>query len=271
MSRYDALRDRLLRLLKAPTAPPDAPVGSHGSVEIFRASPRFLRYRLLVIAIEAAFVLFVIMGLLIAAAITGKGPLLAVVVVLIAVAVPLLTLHWFLIRVDYDLRYYIVTDRSLRVREGAWTVREMTLTHANVQNLKVSRGPLMRMYGIWDLTVEAAGGGSAAGKHELAGGGHQVHFRGLEDASIVRDKIAAHLRSQRGGAAAAGAAAPGGARRLGPGGRGQAPAPPGDRLPRRGREPAARAGVGARRPVGLTPRLRSRRRSTMCCHRECRM
>ena len=45
------------------------------------------------------------------------------------VALPLLLVVWFLLRVDYDLRYYVVTDRSLRVREGAWNVREMTITY----------------------------------------------------------------------------------------------------------------------------------------------
>ncbi len=26
---------------------------------------------------------------------------------------------YYLIRIDYDMRYYVVTDRSLRIREGA--------------------------------------------------------------------------------------------------------------------------------------------------------
>jgi len=43
---YAASRSLLLCLMKVPTAPPEAPAGSHASVEIFRASPRFLGYRL---------------------------------------------------------------------------------------------------------------------------------------------------------------------------------------------------------------------------------
>ena len=42
-----ATRDLALRFMKAPTAPPDPPSGSHGSIQIYRASPRYLTYRLL--------------------------------------------------------------------------------------------------------------------------------------------------------------------------------------------------------------------------------
>jgi len=34
-------------------------------------------------------------------------------------------LGWMIVRLDYELRYYVVTDRSIRIREGAWTVREI--------------------------------------------------------------------------------------------------------------------------------------------------
>ena len=49
---------------------------------------------------------------------------------LLCVAAPPLGLAYFLIHLDYDLRYYVVTDRSARVREGAWTVHELTLSYA---------------------------------------------------------------------------------------------------------------------------------------------
>ena len=40
------------------------------------------------------------------------------------------------------MRYYIVTDRSQRVRQGAWLLREMTITHANLQNHRLVQGPV---------------------------------------------------------------------------------------------------------------------------------
>ena len=87
---------------------------------------------------------------------------------------------WFVIRVDFDLRYYVVTDRSVRVREGAWTVREMTITHANVQNVRLEQGPLQRAFGIQDVLVDTAGGGTGGGKHGPGDTGHRVTLAGIE-------------------------------------------------------------------------------------------
>jgi uncharacterized membrane protein YdbT with pleckstrin-like domain len=94
------------------------------------------------------------------------------------------------------MRYYIVTDRSLRVREGAFIVKEMTLTYANIQNLRVVQGPLLRLFGIWHLQVDTAGGG-AVQKGEPGSNAHRVRMAGIENAHEVRDTIQRHLR-QRG-------------------------------------------------------------------------
>ena len=40
-----------------------------------------------------------------------------------------------LVRLDFEKRWYLVTDRSLRVREGVVNVREMTIMFANIQNI----------------------------------------------------------------------------------------------------------------------------------------
>jgi membrane protein YdbS with pleckstrin-like domain len=55
------------------------------------------------------------------------------------------------IRLDYEFRWYKTTHRSLRIREGVWLVREMTMTYANIQDISVSQGPLQRLFGIADL------------------------------------------------------------------------------------------------------------------------
>ena len=44
------------------------------------------------------------------------------------------------LRLDYEKRWYIVTDRSLRIREGVLNVREMTVMFANIQNVSVMQG-----------------------------------------------------------------------------------------------------------------------------------
>ena len=61
----------------------------------------------------------------------------------------------------FDTTWYVMTERSLRIRRGIWVIREMTITFENVQNVKVQQGPLQRFFGISSLVVETAGGGSA--------------------------------------------------------------------------------------------------------------
>lgn len=102
------------------------------------------------------------------------------------------------LRLDFELRWYVVTDRSLRIRSGVWLVQEITMSFANLQQVMVSQGPLQRLLNIADLRVESAGGGVSVNPH----GGPQdsMHagvFHGVENATEVRDLILARLRSFR--------------------------------------------------------------------------
>jgi hypothetical protein len=101
-----------------------------------------------------------------------------------------------LARLDYELRWYIVTDRSLRIRAGLTSVQETTMSFANVQQVGVSQGPLQRLLGIADLRVQSAGGGGGGGDHEK-GGGDSLHtgvFHGVDNAGDIRDLILERLR-----------------------------------------------------------------------------
>lgn len=102
------------------------------------------------------------------------------------------------LRLDYEQRWYMVTDRSLRIRSGVWTVWEMTMSFANLQQVVVTQGPLQRWLGLADLKVESAGGGGAvaAGQH----GTRSLHvgfFHGVGNAEEIRDLILARLREFR--------------------------------------------------------------------------
>ena len=91
-----------------------------------------------------------------------------------------------LVRLDFEKRWYLVTDRSLRVREGVVKVREMTITFANIQNISISQGPIQRLIGIADLRVDTAGGGPSRG--DKKGGGeslYTVRFRGVDNANEI--------------------------------------------------------------------------------------
>ncbi len=103
------------------------------------------------------------------------------------------------VRLDFELRWYVVTDRSLRIRSGVWSVQEMTMSFANLQQVIVSQGPVQRLLGIADVRVESAGGGGAS-QNPHAHGGDSMHtgfFHGVDNATEVRDLILDRLRSFR--------------------------------------------------------------------------
>jgi membrane protein YdbS with pleckstrin-like domain len=191
---YEPFKRTLLRLLKAPTEAPEPPAGSHASVAVFRASPRYLSYRLLGVTILAAFLALIWLVLAIVILASGEPLVLLVLLPLGAVLALVVALRYVGTRIDYDMRYYVVTDRSIRIREGAFVIREKTLTHANVQNLNVVQGPLMRMFGIKSLAVDTAGGGGQAAEGKRTVNQHRFEIAGVENAAEVRDLVLSYLR-----------------------------------------------------------------------------
>lgn len=105
-------------------------------------------------------------------------------------------ISYVLMKLDYELRWYKVTDRSLRIREGVWKVKEMTMSFANIQNISLSQGPLQKYFGVADLMVESAGGGaSQPGAESL----HRGYFRGVDNAEQIRDMMQQRLRALKDG------------------------------------------------------------------------
>src|SRR5690348_17172143 len=165
---FEQLRDLLLRLLRVPPSP-EAPAGSAGSTKVFNAGRNFYTWSVIRWgAVQAA------IGLGIGAAIFSISLLLArgarvpgwagMVLVAVAAIVAMvflaqLPLTFFALRLGYEMRWYIVTDRSLRIRSGVWSVEELTMTFANIQQISVQQGPLQRVLGIADVQVVSAGGG----------------------------------------------------------------------------------------------------------------
>ena len=83
------------------------------------------------------------------------------------------------------------------VREGLVSVREMTLTFGNVQNVSVCQGPLQRLLGLADVVVETAGGGGGSRSehgHDAGPSLHEGFLRGVDNAEAVRDAILERLR-----------------------------------------------------------------------------
>jgi uncharacterized membrane protein YdbT with pleckstrin-like domain len=199
---FDVVRRFLVRFLKVSNEPPEVPIGEEP--EVFRASPRHLTYLLAHWAIKVGVVAmsfgFAIVGAVIAIVSEGKHPALAIVIGVLGGA-------WMLgfalftyasIRLDYEMRWYVLTDRSLRIREGIVMQREVTLTLANVQELKVSQGPIQRLLDLTDLIVDTAGGGRSAAAGGESVHGHQGILRGVDRGGDLRAKIEARVKQRRG-------------------------------------------------------------------------
>ena len=210
----EPLQTGIRRLLKVPPQP-DPPLGDPASVRVFRAAPGFLRYRFLGWGwkqVGALAGLLFGLGMVQAGteSVDGGPEILRLLpwswielVEYLAIGGFVIQLLYSLILVmlDYRYRWYMITDRSLRIREGIWKVRERTMTFSNIQNVSIRQGPLQRFLGISDLRVQTAGGGGKMGGEDEQGSTEQLHlgyFRGVANAAEIRDAVLARLRRVRG-------------------------------------------------------------------------
>ena len=108
-----------------------------------------------------------------------------------------LPVTYLLARMDFELRWYMVTDRSLRIRHGVWNIAESTMSFANVQQVVVSQGPLQRLLGLADVKVTSAGGGGAGPHGQQTQDLHSGLFYAVENATEIRDLIQERLRRFR--------------------------------------------------------------------------
>ncbi len=191
----------LLRLLRVPPQP-DAPDGSPDSIRIFRAGRNYYRWRIAMWASTAfgllLMVLLACLPLLLPNAKmnpTVRGIWQVGAFLLFALWAGWAAASFLLQRLNYELRWYIVTDRSLRIRSGIWTVEELTMTFANIQDIRIESGPLQLALGLADLVVKSAGGGSAS--PHAPGTSHAARFSGVDNAEVLRDLIVERLRQYR--------------------------------------------------------------------------
>jgi membrane protein YdbS with pleckstrin-like domain len=187
------IRPIIVPLLKLETAVPHLPEGST-LVQHLRPTEQWLTYHYLGALFGMFFHIVGTAGAVVAlvAKATAWSRGLAGLVVLTELAVICLT--FVTIRVDYELRHYLVGSRSLRVSMGAITRREVTLSYANVQNIEVTQGPIERIFGYKSLTISTAGGSTLSAEGQNL---HAVTLAGLEDAEAVRALILGMLTNHR--------------------------------------------------------------------------
>lgn len=99
------------------------------------------------------------------------------------------------VRLNFEQHWYIVTDRSLRIRTGLFRLQESTMSFANLQQVDVFQGPLDRLLGLSNLRVQSAGGGG--GQAQARPNNDTLHtgtFHGVDNASEIRDLILNRLK-----------------------------------------------------------------------------
>lgn len=200
---YSSFRQFCERLLRIPPDP-ESPPGDEASTRLFRAAPAYYKYLLIVWALKSLLVLFIVssamLGPIIGAFVTVKkgddsGLLLLLIPgVAFTIVIALRLFALALVRLDFEKRWYVITNRSLRVREGILIVREMTVTFANIQNIAVSQGPIQRVLGLADLRVDTAGGGAINAQKHQGQNLHTAWLRGVNNANEVREVIQERLR-----------------------------------------------------------------------------
>ena len=202
-SFFRQFAERFLRIPHDPRPPP----GDDASTRIFRAASNYYKYLLCLWALHSAAILLVPLFAFASVAFVsfqfakeGSGwrillwliPLAALLVLEVLLCLFMLAV----LRLNFEKRWYIVTDRSLRIREGVTTVHEMTVNFANIQNISISQGPLQRILRIGDLRVDTAGGGGGGHGYGKQGSQnlHTAWFRGIDNANEVRELIQQRLR-----------------------------------------------------------------------------
>jgi uncharacterized membrane protein YdbT with pleckstrin-like domain len=188
----------LVRWFAVPEHPPDLPAREGEKIERFHPSTGFLRYLKLYFWLGLLIVDGALLIPWIATFFVDRRLGLALTPLFLAVIVLPDLIAYVAIHLRYDSTWYLLSDRSLRIRRGIWTIRETTITFENVQDVKIRQGPVERLYGIADVIVETAGGGGS----KAHGEGHSLPshtglIEGVDDAARIRDLIMTRVRRSR--------------------------------------------------------------------------
>ena len=194
---YQGIWAILTKWFKVPAHPPSLPAETGVTMRSFRPSEGFLRYMRFYFWIGLVIISIVILaGLIFLSSLFPPASIYALPLILIlAIILPMVA--YLAIHLRYDTTWYVMTDRSLRIRRGIWVIREMTFTFENVQNVVVLQGPLQRFFGISNIAIETAGGGSSESSsgETQANTAHQGLIEGVAKPDEIRELILQQLRT----------------------------------------------------------------------------
>jgi uncharacterized membrane protein YdbT with pleckstrin-like domain len=199
---YQGLWRVLVEWFRVPDEPPTLPVRASDRLESFKPAFAFLRYLKLWFWIGCLAIDIVLtIGYLAAAIALFIAGLWWVALLLLPVALAIIIVPdifaFIAVHLRYDTTWYVMTDRSLRIRRGIWTIHETTITFENVQNMKVQQGPVQRAFGISSLIVETAGGGGGESSKQGVTVANRGIIEGVADAQRLRDMILPRVRQSR--------------------------------------------------------------------------
>ncbi len=180
-----------------PEEPPRIQGADDDSVRSFRPSEGYLRYLKLYFWIGLAAMDIVLTAAWIVVLVVN--PVVGIVIAPLAWAVIIIPdiVAYIAIHLRYDTTWYVLSDRSMRIRRGIWTIHETTITYENIQNVSVKQGPVQRFFGIADVLVETAGGGASTGGENGTVVGHFGLLEGISNAEEVRRLILAKWSASR--------------------------------------------------------------------------
>jgi membrane protein YdbS with pleckstrin-like domain len=159
-----------------------------------KPSPSFIQYLKFQFRIAMSIVAVVLVGGSILLAVMENSWFLLATAVIVLLLCMITVITYLAIHLRYDTMWYVFSDRSMRLRRGIWLIRESTITFENIQNVKVTQGPLQRWFGIADVVVETAGGGGASAEPGGGLGMHSGVIEGVAEAAEIRDSIMSRVR-----------------------------------------------------------------------------
>lgn len=186
---YEGMWGLLTPYFKLPKEPPNLPSMEGELIEYLHPSEAFLNYRKFHFWIALAVIDFALTAAWIILFVAF--PLVGFLITPIALAIIILPdiVAYIAIHLNYDTTWYVLSDRSMRIRRGVWNLHETTITFENIQNINIQQGPLQRFFGFSNLVVQTAGGGGV-GPHGAAGSMMHVGvLEGLANAQEIRERI----------------------------------------------------------------------------------
>lgn len=117
-----------------------------------------------------------------------KGPLAAILGVLIPVAVVLIFLLYWIPKF-YDTISYVLTENEIVWRRGVWFKNTGIVPYNRITNVDIAQGPISRKLGIAALKLQTAG---YSGQEKA-----EIKLEGIEDFEELRESIMDFVRGKK--------------------------------------------------------------------------